>query len=134
MKFIHTQSLSSRQKTNNLFLAVFFSVLLILTLFIDPREVSLLSCPFKSTTGYNCPTCGMSRSFYAFAHFNLSDAFDYHLFGPLLYLAIVVLLIKSATEIVLNKKFIVTLPAKILRIFFIIIATGWLIFWISNFY
>ena len=134
MRFTDTQPLSSRQKTNNLFLAVLFFVLITLTLFIDPRDVSALSCTFKNTTGYNCPTCGLSRSFYALAHLNFSDAFSYHLFGPLLYLTFVILFFKSAVEIVLNKKFSVAIPPKISRIFIVIIAAAWLIFWISNFY
>jgi len=134
MRFIRTQPLSSRQKTNNLFLAVLFSILLTMTLFIDPRDISALSCQFKSTTGYNCPTCGLSRSFFAFAHLNFSDAFSYHLFGPLLYLSIVILFFKSVGEIVSNKKFSVAISAKFFRIFIVIIATGWLIFWLSNFY
>jgi len=134
MSFLRRQPLSSRQKTNNLFLAVLFFILLTLTLFIDPRDVSALSCQFKSTTGYNCPTCGLSRSFYAMAHLNFSNAFNYHLFGPLLYLSIVIVFLKSAGEIALNKKIRIAVPAKIFRIFITLIASGWFIFWISNFF
>ena len=134
MRLYETTPLSMRQKGNNIFLAVLFFILLILSLFIDPREASVLNCNFKSLTGYGCPTCGLSRSFYASANLNIIEAFSYHLLGPLFFFSIVVLFIKSATEIALKKKIILTIHSSIAKATLIILMITWFLFWMSNFY
>ena len=134
MKFFLTTPLNSRQKTNDFFLAVFFFLLIGLTFFVNPRDVSILSCSFKNMTGHNCPSCGLSRSFYAFANLNITEAFGYHLLGPLLYISIVVIFIKATTEIITDKKIQLALSPAIPKILLIIIAVTWLIFWIINYY
>jgi uncharacterized membrane protein len=42
-------------------------------------------CAFHAMTGLPCPTCGITRSFSATAHGQLSQAFHYHAFGPFLF-------------------------------------------------
>lgn len=46
-------------------------------------------CPFYTTTGIPCPSCGMTRAFVSLMHFNLSDAFMYNplfIFLPILFI------------------------------------------------
>jgi len=134
MKLFLIQPLSGRQQSNNIFWAVLFLLLLAATFFIDPRDVSFLSCQFKNSTGYNCPTCGLSRSFYAIANMNISEAFNYHLLGPFLYLWIAAFYVKSTAEILLKKKIKLDINPLILRAILIVFCSVWLIFWISNFF
>ena len=134
MKMILIRPLNSRQKTNNIFLAVLTSSLLILTFFIDPRNVSLLTCQFRNATGYSCPTCGLSRSFYAFANFDISGSFGFHLLGPVLYLAILSLAAKSTAEIIFDKKFKLDINPNLMKFLAAIIAGIWLVYWLSNFF
>src|SRR3954465_15376423 len=47
-------------------------------------------CPFRRLTGLPCPGCGMSRSFVALAHGDISDAFAYNRLRPLLMAIFVV--------------------------------------------
>lgn len=47
-------------------------------------------CPFRRMTGLPCPACGLTRSWVACAHGDLSAAFGYNLFGPLFMLVAVV--------------------------------------------
>jgi hypothetical protein len=42
-------------------------------------------CMFKFLTGFNCPACGMTRSFIYMSHFNIGAAFAMNHAGPLLY-------------------------------------------------
>lgn len=43
-------------------------------------------CPFRLATGRPCPTCGMTRSWNAFAHLRLRESFALHPLGPLTFL------------------------------------------------
>jgi len=133
MKLFSTQPLNSRQKSNRFFLAVLFLLILIFTFFTDPREVSFLSCSFKNMTGHNCPTCGLSRSFYAFANLNFGEAFAYHLLGPVFYISMVSIFLKSTTEIITNKKIQLTMHPAVTKILLALLLLTWLIFWITHF-
>jgi hypothetical protein len=44
-----------------------------------------MPCLFKYFTGFNCPVCGMTRSFIYMSHFNLMAAFSMNRAGPLFY-------------------------------------------------
>ena len=134
MRFFLIQPLKSRQRNNNIFWVVLFVLLLAASHFIDPRDVSFLSCQFKHSTGYNCPTCGLSRSFYAVANLNISDAFGYHLLGPFLYLWIAVFYVKSLTEVIFKKKIILDVDPFYKKTFIILFAGIWFFLWLSNFY
>lgn len=134
MNIIKTIPLTGRKKNNNIFISVIFFIVIVLTLFVDPRNVSIISCQFHNVTGYSCPTCGLSRSFYAMAHLNLGNAFNYHLLGPLFYLFIVILFLKSLTEIIINKEIKTIINPAIKKVFFSLIMTFWLVIWIGNFF
>jgi hypothetical protein len=47
-------------------------------------EVPLL-CSFRRMTGYNCPGCGMTRSFAFMAHGHVIEAFRMNAIGPLFF-------------------------------------------------
>ena len=50
-------------------------------------------CWIRAATGHECPTCGMSRSFVAFFHGDLSHAFRFHPMGPVLAVGTVLVLV-----------------------------------------
>jgi hypothetical protein len=66
---------------------------------VDPDRADLFTCFFLEKTGYPCPTCGMSRSFYETFHFNFQKAFQFHHLGPVLVLILLIVLIKFSWEI-----------------------------------
>lgn len=133
MKFFNIYPLSKRQWNNRVFLVSLFLGLILLTIFVDPRNVSMLACRFKSMSGANCPTCGISRSFYAFSHLHIAEAFSYHLLGPVLYLSILILSVKSAVELFLKKELKTILNPVYLKIFLILTVIAWLGIWLNNF-
>jgi hypothetical protein len=53
-------------------------------------QLSLWGCPLLKWIGVPCMAWGMTRSFKATARGDLSQAFDFHLFGPLLFLGFVI--------------------------------------------
>lgn len=53
-------------------------------------------CWLHAAFGVDCPMCGMTRSFVAFAHGDLGAAFRFHPAGPLLFVAMAVLVVSVA--------------------------------------
>lgn len=43
-------------------------------------------CPMKALTGWDCPGCGLTRSFVAFAHGDVAGSLHYHRVGIALFL------------------------------------------------
>ncbi|NLD47964.1 MAG: DUF2752 domain-containing protein [Clostridiaceae bacterium] len=51
------------------------------------------TCFFKLVTGYNCPSCGLTRSFISISHLDFVNAFRYNAAGLLAYLLCVLQII-----------------------------------------
>lgn len=133
MKFFNTVPLSKRRRDNNVFIVSAFLTLLIFSILIDPRDVSILACHLQNATGYSCPTCGLSRSFYAMAHLDITNAFGFHLLGPLFYFLIVLFFTKHSAELVLKKEIQGTWRPAITRMIFISLIILWILIWSKNF-
>lgn len=81
-------------------LAVFalagLSALLLVSAFFKPSTGEYLTiCGFKNLTGLPCPGCGLTHSFCALTQGDIGGAFAFNLLGPLLYLALIILWIRS---------------------------------------
>ncbi len=62
-------------------------------------RLSGLSCPIRQLTGCPCPTCGMTRSFTAFAQGHWHEAVSLHLFGPVLFGLFAIAAVHIAVEL-----------------------------------
>lgn len=61
---------------------------------LDPLDWQLprfITCPLFALTGIPCLMCGITRSFLAMGHLQLSQAFIFHPLGPFFYLALLAL-------------------------------------------
>lgn len=58
--------------------------ILLLYLFVEPKNGILPKCIFHEITGLYCPGCGVQRSFHALLNGQLSKAMDYNLLFILL--------------------------------------------------
>ena len=105
-------------------------IILLFSIFINPEKSNFLTCYFQELTGHPCPTCGLSHSFYAFAHLHLLDSFKFHLMGPIIFIIVSLLFLKFFIEIVTKKEIKIGLNAKITKITLIIFSFSWLSFWI----
>ncbi|MEI6512039.1 MAG: DUF2752 domain-containing protein [bacterium] len=54
------------------------------------RQIFLPPCSFQFITGRPCPTCGLTTSFTAMAHLQLLTAIKANLFGPVIFLGMLV--------------------------------------------
>src|SRR5512136_624887 len=70
--------------------------------FLAQMPPSLLSCPFLSITGHECPTCGTTRSLWNILHGNLSKA--WHL-NPVGYCVLVVLIRRICVLLFMDRRF-----------------------------
>ncbi len=58
-----------------------------------------LVCPLRHWTGIPCPTCGMTRSLMAVVRGDWEQALIHHVFGPLLFIGLVLCVIQLAIEL-----------------------------------
>ena len=100
---------------------------------VKPDRFPLPDCYFKSLTGYSCPTCGLTHSFYEFSHFNLRSAFSHHFFGPILYMALLILLCTLIYETITGKRVALNVSSRIKKLTLIIAVAGWLGYWVIRF-
>lgn len=63
-------------------------------------SIPLPPCLFQAIFGFPAPSCGLTRSVLAIARGDWQTALSYHLFGPLILLAMMTLAIVAITELV----------------------------------
>ncbi|MBN1626946.1 MAG: DUF2752 domain-containing protein [Deltaproteobacteria bacterium] len=107
---------------------VLIFALLIAARLYNPFESELMTCRFKDLTGYDCPTCGMSRSVYSILSLDIVDSVSYHPLGGLLILGLFAVLVRSAAELITGKEFIIPVKKSFRRfvmlfILFLLFAT-----------
>ncbi len=73
----------------------------------NPFESRLITCRFKELTGYECPTCGISRSIYSLISLNVADSIRYNPLGIIVVLGLFTLLIKFAAELISKKEIVI---------------------------
>ena len=104
------------------FLPIFFIVYLSLKRYLN--WLPGWSCPIRHATGLPCPTCFLTRSVSASLNGNLSEALEYHIFGPpiafsLIYWSILAIRRRKIVPFKLNSLYV--------TFFFSMIFTYWAI-------
>lgn len=62
-------------------------------------------CPLKATTGFPCPSCGITKSIVYFYDGNLLKSLSFHLFGPLVVGFCIFIIVLFLVEIKTNKTY-----------------------------
>jgi hypothetical protein len=107
---------------------------LIAAMIYNPFESRLMTCHFKELTGYECPTCGLSRSIHSLISLNIADSINYNPLGIILILGLFALSIKLSAELISKKEIIIHITKPYWKL--IIISLLLLVFstWISRLY
>lgn len=110
--------------------AVLLLGILLSSVLVDPESANILSCRFKELTGLSCPTCGLSRSFYAFANFEFADSLIFHPFGPVFFIFGVIWFLKISYESATANKVTINAKPQFVRIALLIFLGFFILFWI----
>jgi hypothetical protein len=70
----------------------------------NPSSSDLMTCQFKNLTGYNCPTCGMSRSIHYFSLFHFWDSLKYNPLSFVAMIGLIFLFLKIIFELITRKE------------------------------
>ena len=62
-------------------------------------------CLLKASTGFPCPTCGITKSIVYFYDGNIFKSINYHLFGPLVVVFCLFIIILFVLELITNKTY-----------------------------
>ena len=62
-------------------------------------------CPLKATTGFPCPSCGITKSIVYFYDGNLLKSLSFHLFGPLVVGFCIFMIVLFLVEIKTKKTY-----------------------------
>ena len=108
--------------------------ILLASLFLNPEKFSLVACIFRENTGYSCPSCGLSRSFYAMSHLNLLESFGFHLMGPILYLGLVIQFLKYSFEVVTRREIRIKIKPFMTKISIALFLCLWMGFSVIRFF
>lgn len=60
-------------------------------------------CPLKATTGFPCPSCGITKSIVYFYDGNIIKSLSFHLFGPLVVSFCLFIIILFSVELITKK-------------------------------
>ena len=124
------EALSIVQVRNRVFLLGMLFVFLAYAFWIDPQQTPIQTCYFKAWTGWDCPSCGMSRSLYALTHGQWLSAVHYHWMGPVLFALVIFVLAGLGLELAMRKKITLSsrwISAKNTLLFFLVF---WMITWL----
>ena len=133
-KTVNLKPLSGRQKRNKAAWVIGLIIILFYSIYVNPAESNITTCRFHEITGLDCPTCGISRSFYSLSKFNFNEAFVYHPLGPLLFIILGLLLIRFVIELLLNKELQLSIRILNYRWLYLAFAGLWLVVWIFRFF
>jgi glycerol uptake facilitator-like aquaporin len=71
---------------------------------LNPENIPTPACAFRELTGHRCFTCGITHSLLAIAHGHLSSSLEYHLLGPLLFLAMIMAIMILSAEALTGRR------------------------------
>jgi hypothetical protein len=74
-------------------------------------------CLFRRFTGWDCPGCGLTRSFCALSAGDIVGAFDFHLAGPFLYLAMLITILLGPTRYGSTRLASIQIPKRVSFVF-----------------
>ncbi len=91
-----------------------------------------LNCIFKKLFNISCPGCGLTRSFRALLRFDIISSFKYNIFGPILFIIIIIGIIFLIKDIIMNEDKTIKYIYKILGKYYYIVIICLIISMIVN--
>ncbi|MDZ7263602.1 MAG: DUF2752 domain-containing protein [candidate division KSB1 bacterium] len=108
------------------------ATIFLLSIVWNPAQTNILPCYFHQFTGHSCPTCGLSRAFYAISHGHWQQALQWHPLGLVVYFGLLLLLLKVGIEIIWRKKIQVILSIRTKAVVVAGLICIWFAFWVQR--
>ncbi len=89
-------------------------------------------CIFKKLFNISCPGCGLTRSFRALLRLDIITSFKYNIFGPILFIIIIIGIIFLIKDIIKNEDKTIKYTYKILNKYYYIVIICLIISMIIN--
>lgn len=105
---------------------------LLVLFIIPPTNLPLPACAFHSITGHSCLTCGMTRSLHAILHGDLAASIRYHLFGPAVFLGMLLCLVNLAAETISGRRYTLGAGGKTWIRVVGMVAILWFVYWVAR--
>ncbi|MCX7920136.1 MAG: DUF2752 domain-containing protein [bacterium] len=127
MRLIQVQPVNDRTQSWTIF--AILTVVMVVAYFWHPNDQGIVLCYFRYLTGLPCAGCGLTRSLSAFAKGQFLTSFQYHPFGPLVFLIGIGLWLRAIVELFNQKTVTIVLSEKTKRrlipLFIIFIISFW---------
>jgi hypothetical protein len=99
---------------------------------VPPPALPLPECVFHALTGHSCLTCGMTRSLHAIAHGDWRASIHYHMFGPVLFVGIILGFLGFGAEAICGKKIIPQIRRRPWQKVLLLMAAAWVLYWLAR--
>lgn len=88
---LEPELLSPREASRSRLMAFLGAATILVSVLYAPWSTTgPILCPLRLVTGLPCPGCGLTRSFCAMTRGHFGEAFGYHIFGPFLFVAVLI--------------------------------------------
>jgi hypothetical protein len=129
MKPIGQSNLSSQRRVLRALMAAGLLIGLLILFLVPPADLPFPECAFHAITGHSCLTCGMTRSLHAISHGELSVSIRRHLFGPAVFIGMLLCFAILTVESISGKRSEICPSRRTKKRIFALFAIVWIVYW-----
>ena len=109
---------------------IIFGIMIIIPYVYTTDKIPLPECAFKSITTHSCPTCGISRSYFAIAHGEFFESLNYNFMGTLLYMVSIAVIFGQIIYLIRGKEIRIKFKTWVIKVVILVTLCSWITFWI----
>jgi len=132
MQALRGSNISQENRLIKSFMAAGMLVGFLILFYVQPADLPVPACAFHSVTGHSCMTCGLTRSLHAISHGEFAAALRWHLFGPAVFIAMLLCFAAFTAEAVHGKAFAVPAADRTRKRILCTLAISWFIYWCTR--
>ena len=122
--------LTDRKHLQKIIIIIIFGIMIIIPYVYTTDKIPLPECAFKSITAHSCPTCGISRSYFAMAHGEILESLNYNFMGTLLYMASIAVIFMQIVYLIRGKEIRIKFETRVIKVIIFVTLCSWITFWI----
>ncbi len=122
--------LTDRKHLQNIIITIIFGIMIIIPYIYTIDKIPLPECAFKSITAHSCPTCGISRSYFAMAHGEFFESLNYNFIGTLLYMISIAVIFRQIIYLIIGREIRIKFKSRVIKVAILVTLCSWITFWI----